>query len=116
MEDILNDDNRIAVMAGVSKDNFQIPNKAGLQPDLGLTVNGQSAFPSENLSENQSELTEFGVISLQHSEDRFDLQSSVITRFSSLSFTPDLTSAIKCVSSIKPASIKGKKPNCTAVG
>ena len=90
VEDILNDDNRVAVvMAGVSKDNFQIPNKAGLQPDLGLTVNGQSAFPSENLNENQSELTEFGVISLQHSEDRFDFQSSLITRYLAVcGFTP----------------------------
>src|SRR5450755_2846345 len=44
LEDILNSENRIAVMLGSSVGQFQIPNQNGLEPPLGLTVNGQTAF------------------------------------------------------------------------
>src|ERR1700720_3261114 len=42
-EDILNDENRVALMLGSSVGRFQIPNQSGLQPSLGLTINGVSA-------------------------------------------------------------------------
>src|SRR5450759_914676 len=55
LEDILNSENRVAVMLGSSVGQFQIPNQYGLEPPLGLTVNGQSTFPSQNLDEHQRE-------------------------------------------------------------
>ena len=88
-EDILNDQNRVALMLGSSVGKFQIPDLDGVQPSLGLTVNGQSAYPSQNLNENQREVTQFGALSWQHSAGAFDMQSSLIARYSSLTFTPD---------------------------
>src|SRR5580692_11862094 len=44
-EDILDDNNRVALMLGSSVGKFQIPNLYGLQPSLGLTVNGDALYP-----------------------------------------------------------------------
>jgi outer membrane receptor for ferrienterochelin and colicins len=88
-EDILNDENRIALMLGSSVGNFQIPNQVGLQPSLGLTVNGISDYPSEDLNENQREVTHFGALSWQYSAGALNIQSSVIARYSSLTFVGD---------------------------
>ena len=88
-EDILNDRNRVALMLGSSVGKFQIPNLYGAQPSLGLTVNGQSTYPSQGLNENQREVTQFGALSWQHSAGALDVQSSFIARYSSLNFVPD---------------------------
>jgi outer membrane receptor for ferrienterochelin and colicins len=88
-EDILDDDNRIALMLGSSVGKFQIPNQYGLQPPLGLTVDAQIAYPSQNLDENQREVTQFAALSWQHSAGALDVQTSLIARYSSLTFTPD---------------------------
>jgi hypothetical protein len=88
-EDILNEHNRVALMLGSSVGKFQIPDLDGVQPSLGLTVNGQTAFPSQALDENQREVTQFGALSWQHSAGALDMQSSFIARYSSLTFTPD---------------------------
>src|SRR5229473_7846709 len=88
-EDILDDENRVALMLGSSVGKFQIPNQYGLQPSLGLTVNGQSAFPSQGLDENQREVTQFGAVSWQHSAGALDIQTSFIARYSSLTFKTD---------------------------
>ncbi len=88
-EDILDDSNRVALMLGSSVGTFQIPNLYGQQPSLGLTVNGQTAYPSQALNENQREVTQFGALSWQHSAGALDVQSSFVARYSSLSFTPD---------------------------
>ena len=89
LEDILNSENRVAVMLGSSVGQFQIPNQNGLEPLLGLTVNGQTAFPSQNLDEHQREVTQFGVLSWQHSAGALDVQTSLTARYSSLTFIPD---------------------------
>ncbi|HEX5280359.1 MAG TPA: TonB-dependent receptor [Micropepsaceae bacterium] len=89
LEDILNAENRISFIAGTSHDDFQIPQALGGQPGLGLTVLGQTMFPSENINENQREITHFGIASFQHAETAWDVQSSLITRYSSLYFSPD---------------------------
>src|ERR1700735_2868055 len=89
VEDILNTENRVAVMIGSSVGQFQIPNQYGLEPQLGLTVNGQSSFPSQNLDEHQREVTQFGVLSWQHSSGALDVQTSFTSRYSSLTFIPD---------------------------
>ena len=89
LEDILDDSDRVTVMVGTSTGKFQIPNLYGQQPGLGLTVNGQTAYPSESLDENQREVTQFGIVSLQHSAGALDVQTSLTARYSSLTFTPD---------------------------
>jgi outer membrane receptor protein involved in Fe transport len=88
-EDILDEQNLVALMLGSSVGKFQIPDLNGVQPSLGLTVNGQSAYPSQELNENQREVTQFGALSWQHSAGALDVQSSFIARYSSLTFTPD---------------------------
>ena len=80
-EDILDADNRLSLILGTSNDAFQIPDLHGLQPGLGLAVNGQSAFPSEDLNENQRELTSYAILSWQHAEDALDWQSSLSGRY-----------------------------------
>jgi len=90
LESIINDQNRVAFVLGTSTGKFQIPNQYGQQPGLGLTVNGQTAYASENLDENQREVTHFSIVSLQHSAGALDIQTSLTARYSSLTFTPDL--------------------------
>ena len=88
-EDILDDNNRVALMLGSSVGKFQIPDLYGEQPSLSYTVNGVSAYPSQALNENQREVTQFGALSWQHSQGALDMQTSVIARYSSLAFVPD---------------------------
>jgi len=88
-EDILDPDDRLTLILGSSNGTFQIPNQHGLEPSLGLTVEGQSAFPSEDLNEMQRELTQYAVLSWQHTQDALDWQTSLTTRYSSLTFEPD---------------------------
>ena len=89
VEDLLDAENRVSAGLGSSVGRFQIPNQSGLQPSLGLSVNGQTAFPSENLDENQHEITQFGFVSFQHSKGPLDWQTSLVSRYSSLGFSPD---------------------------
>jgi outer membrane receptor protein involved in Fe transport len=88
-ENILDDNNRVALMLGSSVGKFQIPDLYGERPSLGYTVNGVSTYPSQALDENQREVTQFGALSWQHSQGALDIQSSVIARYSSLTFVPD---------------------------
>ena len=88
-EDILDSWSKVTVVLGTSNDEFQIPNSVGKIPSLGLTVNGQTDFPSVKLNENQTEITHFGVVSYLHSQGQWDFQLSGIARYSSLNFTPD---------------------------
>jgi hypothetical protein len=97
-EDILDDSNRVALMLGSSVGKFQIPDLYGEQPPplltvkgipTGLNVDGITNYPSQALNENQREVTQFGALSWQHSAGAFNLQSSVIARYSSLTFVPD---------------------------
>jgi outer membrane receptor for ferrienterochelin and colicins len=88
-EDILDESDRISLMLGSAVGKYQIPNLNGVEPSLGLTVNGISAFPSQELNENQREVTQFAALSWQHSAGALDVQTSVIVRYSSLTFVPD---------------------------
>ena len=93
-EDILDEENRLAAILATSVGRFEIPNIVGLQPGLGLTVNGVSHFPSENLDEHQREITHFGVLSWQHSAGGLNVQTSLIARYSSLTFVPDAVGSL----------------------
>ena len=46
LDHILDDTSRVSLIAGTSQEQFQIPNVSGLQPDLGFSQNGVTAFPS----------------------------------------------------------------------
>ena len=76
-------------MVGSSIGEFEIPDLYGEQPSLGLTVHAVAAYPSQDLNENQREVTQFAALSWQHSAGKFDLQTSITARYSSLTFVPD---------------------------
>jgi outer membrane receptor protein involved in Fe transport len=92
LEHIFDESNRVTFIWGSSDDRFQIPNRRGVSAaDIGpgLTVNGVSDFLSNDLDENQREITHFATLSWQHSEGDLSLQTSLIGRYSSLNFSPD---------------------------
>jgi outer membrane receptor protein involved in Fe transport len=89
LEDILDDYSSVTAVLGTSHDNFQIPDLVGQTPSLGLTVNGQSNYPSIDLNERQHELTHYGILSYLRSQGPFDFQVSSTYRYSSLEFGPD---------------------------
>jgi outer membrane receptor for ferrienterochelin and colicins len=88
-EDILDADNRLSLILGAFNGQYQIPNQRGLQPLLGLEVNGQTNFLSNKLNENQHEMTQYAIVSWQHAQGDLDWQSSVTARYTSLDFEPD---------------------------
>jgi len=95
LEDILNDNNRLSVILGTSDQKFQIPDvSGGLNGGLGLNVSGQSEFPSQDLNENQSETSQYGVVSLLTTSGKLTTQASIFGRYSTLKFTPDVVGDI----------------------
>jgi outer membrane receptor for ferrienterochelin and colicins len=90
LEDIIDSSDRLSLIMGLSDDAFQIPNQQGLQPTLGLNVNGQTAYLSNDLNERQHELAEYAIASWQHSAGMLDWQTSLSARYTSLHFAPDL--------------------------
>jgi hypothetical protein len=119
-ESILDENNRLTLIAGISNNRFEIPDRLGAQPagvagisGLGpcgsgayfyapaadgscsgsdatvLTANGRYAYPSAALNERQYEQTQFGILSWQHAAGDLDLHSSLMSRYSSLTFEPD---------------------------
>jgi outer membrane receptor protein involved in Fe transport len=89
LDHIVDDQDRIFLIAGTSQQSFQIPNRRGLHPELGLVVNGQSDFLSDDLDERQREGTTFAIASFQHTSERFTGQASLFARYSTLTFHPD---------------------------
>jgi outer membrane receptor for ferrienterochelin and colicins len=89
LEDIIDSNDRASLIMGLSDDEFEIPNQRGLQPSLGLTVNGQTNYLSDDLNERQHELAEYAIASWQHSEGALDWQTSLSVRYTSLHFAPD---------------------------
>jgi outer membrane receptor for ferrienterochelin and colicins len=89
-EDIIDSSDRLSLIMGISDDEFQIPNQAGLQPSLGLDVLGQTEYLSNNLNETQHELAEYAIVSWQHSEGALNWQTSLSARYTSLHFRPDV--------------------------
>jgi outer membrane receptor for ferrienterochelin and colicins len=89
LEHILDSSNRLSLILGISDGAYQIPNQRGLQPGLGLNVEGVTQFLSNNLDENQNERTDYAIVSWQHSSGPLNFESSVSLRYTSLHFTPD---------------------------
>lgn len=86
---IIDENTRVSLILGGFNGNFQIPNNPGQTPQLGLTVNGQSNFDSTVLNENQREVNDFAILSLQKHVNDVDVQVSAFGRYSSLYFSPD---------------------------
>src|SRR4029077_4689082 len=87
LEHIFDDSNRLSLIAGTSVDRFQIPNLRGVHSQdvfaPPLTVDGVSDFLSDDLDENQREITHFAALSLQHSSGPLSVQTSLVARYSS---------------------------------
>jgi outer membrane receptor protein involved in Fe transport len=86
---ILDDTSRVSAVIGTSQQRFEIPNVAGLQPDLGLTVDGRSTFDSADLDSHQREATTYAIGSYLKDEGPLTLQASLQARYSTLTYTPD---------------------------
>ena len=88
-EDILGSNDRLALILGTSDDEFEIPDSHGLEPLLGLDVDGITDYLSNDLDETQHELTQYAILSWQHSAGDFNVQNSLSARYTSLHFAPD---------------------------
>ena len=99
VEDIIDPESRVSLIAGSSIQRFQIPDLSGQvngglmygpNGDQPLTVEGQTDYPSDRLNENQREVTHYLISSYLHTTDRFTGQVSLFARYSTLSFSPDV--------------------------
>jgi outer membrane receptor protein involved in Fe transport len=75
---------------GTSQQRFEIPNIGGRQPSLGLVVDGQTSFPSEQLDERQREGTTYAIGSYLKTAGPLTVQASLISRYSTLTYSPDV--------------------------
>ena len=91
LDHIIDSDNRVSLIGGYSDQHFQIPNPRGLHPDLGYDVDGRSDFLSDDLDQRQHERTAFSQASFLHHGSQLTLQASLFARYSSLTYTPDIT-------------------------
>jgi outer membrane receptor for ferrienterochelin and colicins len=88
-ENIVGANDRLSLIVGLSNGEYQIPNQRGLQPTLGLDVNGQTEFLSNDLDENQHELAEYAILAWQHAAGMLNWQTALSVRYTSLHFMPD---------------------------
>ena len=96
---VLNPENRISTISGMSVQRYQIPDNPGQPVNAGgfsgvggapYSVFGRTDGNSLNLNENQYETNAFGVVAWQHSSGDVDAQLSYFSRYSSLHFVPDV--------------------------
>lgn len=93
VDHILDPDNKVSFVGGYSNQYFQIPNPRGLHAATegpGYSVNGQSDFLSDNLNERQLEKTGFGQFALLHDAGDWTIQASLLARYSSVRYRPDV--------------------------
>ncbi len=85
---IIDPNTRLTAILGTSRSQFQIPNIPGLTPGLGLTVNGVSDFPSDAFNQNQRQINDYSILTLQKRAGPVDFQISGFSRYSSVYFSP----------------------------
>ncbi len=84
----LGQQDRLSFIGGYSNDRFQIPDTPGLEPDLGLNVNGVTSSQSVLLNETQREVTGYAIGSWLHDGGQYSVQTSLFSRYSTLDFRP----------------------------
>jgi outer membrane receptor for ferrienterochelin and colicin len=95
LSDIIDEQTRLGVMLGTYVGRFQIPNNPGQMPSFSLIgvsdlETGFNTLPSANLNDNQREVNQFAVLSLQQSVGKLNYQASFFTQYSELHYTPDV--------------------------
>ncbi len=85
---IVDESTRLSFIGGGASARYQIPNVPGQVP--AFTVNGISSWNSAILDQRQWEDTYFGIGSLQKSWQDVNFQLSGFTRYSKLSYKPDM--------------------------
>ncbi|HEX4329096.1 MAG TPA: TonB-dependent receptor [Burkholderiales bacterium] len=82
---------KLNIITGTSYGKFQIPDNPGQTPNANfLTAAGVPGFSSSNLNQNQTEINNYGIVSLQGSlSDKFDYQVAGYARKSSVEYFPD---------------------------
>ncbi len=85
---IVDENTRVSFIAGGASARYQIPNVPGQTPQF--TVNNISNWNSSILDQRQWEDTYFGIASMQKSYENFNMQLSGFTRYSNLSYQPDV--------------------------
>ena len=88
---IIDPNTRVSAVLGASRSQFQIPNIPNLTPGLGLTVNGFTDFPSADLNQNQRQINNYAIATLQKRAGPLDFQISGFSRYSSVYFSPGFT-------------------------
>ena len=85
---IIDSNTRVSAILGASRSQFQIPNIPNLTPGLGLTVNGATDFPSADFNQNQRQINNYAIATLQKRAGPIDFQLSGFSRYSSVYFSP----------------------------
>jgi outer membrane receptor for ferrienterochelin and colicin len=93
--DIVDDHTRVGLMLGAYLGHFQIPNNPNQDPSFSLNGvsdldTGFNALPSANINDNQREVNNFAVFSLQQTLGKLNYQASIFTQYSELHYTPDI--------------------------
>lgn len=88
---ILDDTSRVSAIVGTSQQTFQIPDPRGLHPDAGFTLRGRADFASDQLDQRQKEGTTYGIVTYLKTAEKFTGQASFFTRYSALTYRPDVT-------------------------
>ena len=97
-EKIIDPTSKVSFIVGSFVGRFEVPNNPGQQdnPNVSLfntfdgTINGQSSFDSNAQRATQFESSNFGIASYLHTEQNFDYQISAFSKYSTLSYSPDV--------------------------
>jgi outer membrane receptor protein involved in Fe transport len=84
---IFDDSSRMTLLVSGNHSDFQIPNNPGQTP--AFTDMGRSTFNSAKLNENQSEDSDYEILTYQKKAGDLNFQASVFNRYSSILFRPD---------------------------
>jgi outer membrane receptor protein involved in Fe transport len=84
---IIDDASRVSLLVGANHSDFEIPNNPGQIPVFNDM--GRSTFNSAKLNENQSEDSEYEILTYQKKVDDLSFQASIFNRYSSILFRPD---------------------------
>ncbi len=94
LDKILDSNSKLSLIAGTFDSQFQLPNNPNQSLFSGApaSINGvpTSSFDSAQLHEHQTEGSQYGVVSYLRTEEDWDAQVSVFTKYSFLHYHPDV--------------------------